>query len=371
VAESYRVVFTGKLQPGAVEDVAVAAFSSRFGTPEDKVRHLLSANREVTLKADLQLAEAERYLAALDRMGLAVRLDPPPEAANSEPPAPAADAKELALEPVPERESGAAPEAESDPRHDPFATPQAELDDDQGEGEMHAPVSVPAGHGWRWLADGFELFKRNPVAWIGAMVVWFAVSMVLGLIPLVSLAVSLLSGVIAGGFMLGAHEQDEGGDFRVGHVFAGFSSNFGSLLLLGVMYLVGIFIIGGAMGIMVGGSVAAATGGENPDPAMIQSLLSGPGVLVPLLIGLTLITMLVMAYWFAPALVALEGVSAVSAMALSFKACLKNVLPFLVYGLAAMVLVVLGALPVFLGLLVVIPMITASIYTGYRDIFYS
>ena len=388
MADSYRVVFTGELQPGAQEDVAVAAFSSRFGTPEDKVRNLLNANREVTLKADLELAEAERYLAALDRMGLAVRLDPPPEAANTEQPTPepasepdpelASEADQLALEPLPEREPEAEIAEASEPEtaqaggeHDPFATPQADLDEDQEGGEMHAPVSVPASHGWRWLADGFGLFKRNPLAWIGAMVVWFAMSMVLSLIPLVSLAVSLLSGVVGGGFMMGAREQDEGGDFRVGHVFAGFSNNFGSLLLLGVLYLVGVVVIGGAMGIAIGGSFFAVAGSENPDPAMVQSLLTGPGVLVPLLIGVTLLTMLVMAYWFAPALVALEGASAVNAMALSFKACLKNVLPFLVYALAATVLVVLGMLPVFLGLLVVIPMVTASIYTGYRDIFYS
>ncbi len=386
MADSYRVVFTGELQPGAEQDVAVAAFSSRFGTPEEKVRNLLSANREVTLKADLDLAEAERYVAALDRMGLAARLDPPPQAANTdqlalerEPdPELESDTDQLALESMPERESEADPELESAPEsaqmggeHDPFATPQADLDEDQQQGEMHEPVSVPAGHGWRWLADGFGLFKRNPVAWIGAMVVWFAMSMALSLIPMVSLAVSLFSGVIGGGFMMGAREQDQGGDFRVGHLFAGFSNNFGSLLLLGVLYLVGILVIGGAMGIAIGGSLFASVDAQNPDPALVESLLTGPGVLLPLLIGVTLMTMLVMAYWFAPALVALEGVSAVSAMALSFKACLKNMLPLLVYGLAATALLVLGMLPVFLGLLVVIPMVTASIYTGYRDIFYS
>jgi uncharacterized membrane protein len=125
------------------------------------------------------------------------------------------------------------------------------------------------------------------------------------------------------------------------------------------------------MGLAVGGSVLAASGAENPDPAMVENLFTAPGMLVPILIGVTLITMLIMAYWFAPALVAIESVSAVTAMALSFKACLKNMLPFLVYGLAATALVILGTLPVFLGLLVVLPMITASIYTGYRDIFYN
>jgi uncharacterized membrane protein len=171
--------------------------------------------------------------------------------------------------------------------------------------------------------------------------------------------------------MLGARAQDEGGDFRVGHLFAGFSNNFGSLLLLGLFYLVGMFVIGIVMAFAIGGSVFMAGAAGNPDPAAMQSVMTGPGVLIPVLIGVVLITALIMAYWFAPALVALEGVSPLSAMALSFKACMKNVLPFLVYGIAAMGLVLVGMLPFLLGLLVVIPMITASIYTGYRDIFYS
>ena len=37
--------------------------------------------------------------------------------------------------------------------------------------------------------------------------------------------------------------------------------------------------------------------------------------------------------WFAPALVALRGATAVEAMKLSFFACLRNWVPFLVYGL--------------------------------------
>ena len=192
----------------------------------------------------------------------------------------------------------------------------------------------------------------------------------MSLIPLVSVGVSLFAGVIGGGFMLGAHEQDQGGDFRVGHLVAGFSNNFGPLLLVGVLYMLGTLLITIAMAMAVGGTIAAATMSQNPDPTLIQSLMLSPGMLIALLVGVGLMLLLVMAYWFAPALVALDGVSAVSAMALSFKACAKNVLPFLVYGVATLGLTVLGAIPFLLGLLIVIPMITASMYTGYRDIFY-
>ena len=76
-----------------------------------------------------------------------------------------------------------------------------------------------------------------------------------------------------------------------------------------------------------------------------------------------------MMIWFAPALVILNDMGAVEAMKRSFSGCIKNILPFLLYGVIAMVLVILGMIPLFLGLLVVIPVLTAAIYTSYKDIF--
>jgi uncharacterized membrane protein len=73
--------------------------------------------------------------------------------------------------------------------------------------------------------------------------------------------------------------------------------------------------------------------------------------------------------WFAPALVFFNNMSPVEALKASFNACLKNTLPFLVYGLMVMVLLFFAALPVGLGFLVLIPVLAGSIYVSYRDIF--
>lgn len=363
--DTYKVIFSGQLKPDVETELAVAAFCARFGAPEDAVRKLFQAGRETVLKKGLGRDEAQTYLETLERIGLDVRLDPQPQPHTA-----AETSSELSLEDMPEPDSAAV--TETGPSEDnPFATPRADLDEADSEDTLHAPASVPAGHGWTWIKQSFALFKRNPFAWVGALVVWVVISMVLNLIPLVSLLVSLFSGVIGGGFMLGAREQDSGGDFRVGHLFAGFSNNFGSLLLLGVFYLIGLVVVGVGVGVTMSGAMLSTVAVENPDPAVMQALITSPAMLIPILIGAVLITFLIMAYWFAPALVAIDGVSAISAMALSFKACMKNMLPFLVYGIIATLLVILGALPVFLGLLIVIPVIMASVYTGYRDIFYS
>jgi uncharacterized membrane protein len=77
-----------------------------------------------------------------------------------------------------------------------------------------------------------------------------------------------------------------------------------------------------------------------------------------------------MAYWFAPALVAIDGLSALAAMKLSFIGCIRNVLPFLLYGIVMFVLTILASIPLLLGLLVLLPVMIASMYTAYRDIYY-
>ncbi|RTE66522.1 hypothetical protein EH243_07415 [Amphritea opalescens] len=218
------------------------------------------------------------------------------------------------------------------------------------------------GNGWRWLASGFNHFKQNPVAWIVAIIVWVILSTILSIIPVIgSVGITLLSPVITAGFMLGCQAQEEGDDFRVGHLFSGFSNNVGQLILVGLLYLVAIFV---AMMLVIGGfflTVGSDMGSFGQDMSVM---------VLPMLIGLLLIVPVVMAYWFAPALVALNGLSAITAMKMSFSACLKNMLPGLLYSIIAIILFTLGMIPIGLGLLVVIPMIAASMYTSYRDIFY-
>ncbi len=58
-------------------------------------------------------------------------------------------------------------------------------------------------------------------------------------------------------------------------------------------------------------------------------------------------------------------------MKTSFTACLRNIVPFLVYGVVIMVLSIVAAKPFGLGFLVLGPVVIASIYTAYRDIFFA
>jgi uncharacterized membrane protein len=78
---------------------------------------------------------------------------------------------------------------------------------------------------------------------------------------------------------------------------------------------------------------------------------------------------LLMALWFAPALVIFHDVQPMAAMKSSFQGCLRNMLPFLIYGIVGFLLAIVAVIPLGLGLLVLGPVMWGTMYVGYRDIF--
>ena len=225
--------------------------------------------------------------------------------------------------------------------------------------------SVDAGSGWDWIRGGFGLFRQNPVIWIALFFIYLLVCMALSIVPVVGpIVLNLLAPVFMAGFMLGCQALESGEELEINHLFAGFKQNTSQLITVGGLYLAGIIMIVGLMFAMTGGAVLAmGQQGQAMGAAVSADML--PAALV----ALALLLPLIMAYWFAPTLVVFHGISAVDAMKLSFTACLRNILPFTVYSLISMVLLLLAAIPLGLGLLVMIPTMTASLYVSYKDVF--
>jgi len=233
---------------------------------------------------------------------------------------------------------------------------------------------VPAGNGVSWLGGGWDLFKESPGIWILFAIILVVVSMVMSFVPLGQVALSLVWPVLVGGLMLGCAAIKQGEPLEISHLFAGFSTKAGPLMLVGLIYFVGtlaIMLIGALVAFFGIGSagLTALMHGEAYD------LLSGLGglmiaILFAVLIALMLLIPLLMAFWFAPALVVFHNIEPLAAMRASFKACLTNFGGFLLYGLVGLVLAVVASIPFMLGWLVLVPVSFGSIYAGYRDIFF-
>jgi len=228
--------------------------------------------------------------------------------------------------------------------------------------------TVAAGRGWDWIVEAFALFRKQPGIWILMAIVLGVLFVVLSLIPLLgSFASALLFPIIAGGLMLGCKDLVRDGPFELEHLFAGFRQKTGDLVLVGAFNLIGwvgiffivITVIGGGvfLGVMRGGIEGAGM----PIASMLIAMLLVAGLSVPL----------TMATWFAPALIVLQDLAAGAALKMSFFACLRNWMAFLVYGVVLLVLAIAAAIPLGLGYLVLVPVLAASVYTAYRDIFCS
>lgn len=226
--------------------------------------------------------------------------------------------------------------------------------------------AVAAAQGWTWIASGFELFKKQPGIWIGIVLVLFVVLVILAFIPLLgAIATFLLMPVFTGGLMLGCQSLARDGSLEIGHLFAGFKTQTGNLIVLGALSIAAWVVV--MLPVMAIVGTGAFFGAARGDVAGIGAM--GASFALAFLIAMGLSILIYMALWFAPALVVLRAVAPVAAIKRSFGGCLKNLIPFLIYGVVVLVLGVIATIPLGLGWLVLGPVLVASVYTAFRDIY--
>jgi uncharacterized membrane protein len=268
------------------------------------------------------------------------------------------------------------------------------------------PRVVEAGRGAAWWAGGFRLFAARPGKWILIMIVYFLISALIGIVPYVGdVGHWLLTPVFMGGIMIGCDSLERHGELRVAHLFEGFQgTHFVPLMIIGAVNIALVLAIIAitAAGVFGGLKLASIWAMNDPFDAFAGSIraITGTGFLAILLI-LVIASVFAMLNWFAPALVVLRGATAVEAMKLSFFACLRNWVPFLVYGaigigIAIAIVIAVGVagiavgvsafmsgsgsgatayvgLFVLLGVLLLIlaliagPIVFGSTYTAYKD----
>lgn len=254
--------------------------------------------------------------------------------------------------------------------HNPYAAPTSAVEDAFVTGDfVQGGRSVPSGNGWQWIVDGFHLFQRSPWIWIVIMLLLVIISAVLSRLGgFGSLILVLITPVLSGGVMLGCDALMRGEPLQVGHLFAAFRAKTGPLMLVGVLTLVGWLIIVLIVGLLVGFSMFSAIMAGS---AAGSSLLAAGALTMMLsfLLALALSVPLVMAIWFAPALVVFHDLSATDALKNSFSGCLKNIVPYLVYGILILIFGILATIPFALGWFVWGPTLFASVYASYRDVY--
>ncbi|MBW8328764.1 MAG: hypothetical protein K0M48_06315 [Thiobacillus sp.] len=236
--------------------------------------------------------------------------------------------------------------------------------------DQDIPRKVAASQGFQWVVAGFRMYRKNPLLLSAAFGVLFGMVMALGLIPVVGGSLSeLASPLMVAGFMAAYRALDDGNELELPQFLAGVQGPAIPLMTVGAVQLLGTLLIGQVMLGMGFDPQAVMTAAQSQkDPAEMQALMNQamPAVLT----GLVLFTPLIMATWFAPALILFGGARPATALGVSLKAVARNWAAMLVNGLTLGLLLFLAALvPMLLGLLVAMPVLFGSLYASYQAIF--
>ncbi|MDY6904654.1 MAG: BPSS1780 family membrane protein [Thermodesulfobacteriota bacterium] len=393
--DNCSLLFTGKIVDGMTMDTVHENLAALFKTDLEKIKKIFAADGAV-VKKNTSRQTCQKMQQRILEAGAICKIEPEAtEGAEDTEAMDAAPASEPAADTPP-------PTPETRPAANPYAAPTADLK----KGTRHDsdrfidPQRRPASHGASWFFQGVSLFFKRPFTWILTMICYCLV-MLIQLIPFLgAIVISLVNPVFLGGIMIGARDLDKHNTLSVGHLFKGFKNNFGPLLLLGLL-LLGVSAIVFIIGF---GSIFATMGMSFMD-FQSQSPAAPPNPLMIILMMLIIFSLFIpimMAFWFAPALIVINHKTTFEAIALSFRACLKNILSFLVYGLVSLgvftaVMVVismimgifmataisgnggnLGGFAMVVPFLVMLPFMISilpifmlSIYTSYKDIFYA
>jgi hypothetical protein len=245
--------------------------------------------------------------------------------------------------------------------------------------------TVPARHGWFWLVRGFFLFRKNPAMWTLLVFTYWILVALVNQIPIAGpLAATLFLPAFSVSFMTICEQLDQHEPLRPILLFAGFRARLPALVTLGALYLLAILLVLGISALADDGALANwVIYGTAPSAAAIRDGSLSSALVIAAAAG----TPVVMAFWFAPVLVAWDGMGAAKALFFSFFASWRNWRAFLLYGAvlaaagaALSVMLVTAALVLRgqpdllrLGLiasvLTTMPTLFGSFYAAYRDVF--
>ncbi len=238
------------------------------------------------------------------------------------------------------------------------------------------PRRLAASRGTSWWGEGWRIFTAAPLPWLGIVAVSVLINLVLSVVPMVGwIASTVLAPVFAGGMMLGCHALARGQPLEFMHLFAGFQGDrLSPLALLGAImagFVVVAMLVTGVLVFGAGGwAMMSGFAGYSHGPGMGMGLAKlGVAALLGSLLGLVAVSLYMLAWWFAPSLVALNRAPPIDALKASIGACFANLGALTVFGLVFIGLAIVATIPMGLGWIVLLPVMIGATYASWREVF--
>jgi hypothetical protein len=193
-----------------------------------------------------------------------------------------------------------------------------------------------ARHGIAWLAQAYALFSRKRLPWIMLLLTYYILLKLLLYVPYAGpYAISILKPVFAVGLLAAAWTQERGGTPQLSQLFQGFRANLGSLLPIGIFFVVGVTAAVFASSLVDDGKLLdllSNAGGAMTEEDFTAALADG-ALQAGMLFSALLTIPILIATWWAPALVVFQNAGAGTALAVSFRAAIANFRPLAIYAL--------------------------------------
>ena len=250
---------------------------------------------------------------------------------------------------------------------------------------VNIPVahSVTPGQATVWLQSGWRIFAASPGAWIVTILLLTVISIVVSLVPLLGTLLGALLTPFYSAFMfLLAHENSVGRTITMNKLIQPLrklepkeGGVFQALMILGLLGLAVAFAIAMVMllGLLLGGELGGVLGAvtEADDEMVVAMLVGGLSlVFIPfLLIGSLLGAIWSMLCFYAIPLVTFSNIPVWPALKASGQAFMRNIVPWLLFGLILLGLGIVASIPLFLGWLVLLPVMVGAGYASFVDIF--
>lgn len=253
-----------------------------------------------------------------------------------------------------------------------FPLPAASFDGESRE--------VDPGACFDWLRQGWVMFIEHPAIWLGCSTIML-LSLLLTMLVMTPVFVilvgamygallgqavmSVLLPIFAAGLLSVCKVQSSGeGSPTIPLVLSGFRERLVPLLIVGILFSIATFGLASiafmiVSGDLLGDVVTGRVGGV--------AIAIGTVMLASVLVFLLSLPV-IMATWFAPALIYLNGMSPLAAMRASFGAGAKNWLTVGVFG-SLLMIALFALLPMLLGMVIFLPIFSGAVYASYRDIF--
>ena len=245
-----------------------------------------------------------------------------------------------------------------------------------------------------WLKQALQMFNQHRLAWVVLLLAYYLLLLVTRALPIIGpWAMTIIKPVLAVGLLAAAWNQERGKPPALRLILQGFRANLWALLPIGVFFVVGMTAAVFGSALVDGGKlIEFISNSASATDVELQKSLEDPQLQMGMLFAALLALPVLVATWWAPALIVFQDAGPGAALLTSMRAAFANWRPLAFYGLGVffygvvlpglVVSVLAMILPQSIAQVLVLAMLMPylmffaaclhiSDYISYRDVFHA